>query len=76
MDICTVNFTTENEGIQREKAALKSHFDKRPDLHTRLHQVNEQTPSISKQIQIYLQLLSIYRLNRAILRSSIVDGSE
>ena len=26
MDICTVNFTTENEGIQREKAALKSHF--------------------------------------------------
>ena len=50
MDICTVNFTTENEGIQREKAALKSTFDKRPDLHTRLHQVNEQTPSISKQI--------------------------
>ena len=26
MDICTVNFTTENEGIQREKAALKFHF--------------------------------------------------
>ena len=26
MDICAVNFTTENEGIQREKAALKFHF--------------------------------------------------
>ena len=26
MDICTVSFTAENEGIQREKAALKFHF--------------------------------------------------
>ena len=42
MDICTVNFTTENEGIQREKAVLNSAFDKRPDLHTQLHQINEQ----------------------------------
>ena len=50
LDICTVNFTTENEGIQREKAVLNSAFDKRPDLHTQLHQINEQTPTISKQI--------------------------
>ena len=50
LDICTGNFTTENEGIQREKAVLNSAFDKRPDLHTQLHQINEQTPTISKQI--------------------------
>ena len=48
LDIFTEDFTSENEGIQREKLHWNSSFDERPDLHARLHQKNEQTPSTSK----------------------------
>ena len=72
LDICTVNCTTETEGIQWEKAALNplesswifsfqfSVVEERPDLHTPLQQTNEQTPTTSKEkIWIYSQLLSL-----------------
>ena len=55
--ICTVNRTTQTDGIQREKAALNSHWEimshltlvfrwkKDQILYTPLQQTNEQSPT-------------------------------
>lgn len=55
--ICTVNRTTQTDGIQREKAALNSHWEnsvsfdfsfsveERPDFIHAMQQTNEQSPT-------------------------------
>ena len=60
LDICTVNYTKETEGIQLEKAALNplvsrwsvsfkfSFCGGKTNLHTPLQQTNEQTHTTSK----------------------------
>ena len=71
LDICTVNCTTETQGIKWEKAALNplvsrwsvsselSFVEERPDFHMPLQHTNGQTLTTLKQkIWVYSQLLS------------------
>ena len=48
-NIGTVNFTTENEGIHREKSALKLPPLMKDQRYARLHETNEQIPTTSKR---------------------------
>ena len=78
MDVCTVNWTTETEGIQREKAALNPLVSRwcvfsnlvfvegRPDLHRPLQQTNEQTLTIQNKKNLNLltiTFLAVYLKN-------------
>ena len=56
MDICTVNFTTENEGIQREKAALKFHFWQKTRF---THAIAPSKRANSQNLETDLNLLTI-----------------